>query len=187
MEHNDPRQSGQGKFCRNLLRAKRNIVLTGMPGCGKSTVGVLLAKATGLDFIDTDIYIQHRQGRPLQALLEELGRRRFIELEERHLCELTLDCHVVATGGSAVYGRLAMQHLGRRGLIVYLELPLEQIINRVHNLGSRGVVMEEGMSLAELYAERLPLYRQWADVTINCDQLTQEQIVTEIIQRTKRT
>ena len=166
---------------------RSNIVLIGMPGSGKSTVGVLLAKAAGLDFLDTDVFIQRRNGgRALQDLLEELGRQGFIRMEQEHLRQLEVSCHVIATGGSAVYGELAMEHLRAGGQVVHLDLPLADVKLRLSNLPTRGVVMEPGMTLDDLYAEREPLYRRWADVTVDCHGLSQEAIVAAIMDRVKR-
>ncbi|NLX04814.1 MAG: shikimate kinase [Phycisphaerae bacterium] len=163
------------------LRERDNIVLIGMPGVGKSTVGVLLAKVTSLDFIDTDVYIQARLGRRLQEIIDANGREEFLRTEEAEV--LTLNCRdfVIATGGSVIYSQAAMAHLKRRGLAVHLDLPFDRLEKRLTNLLTRGVVMPPGYSLAQLYDERQPLYRRHADVTIDCNGLDHQQVVDCIL------
>lgn len=159
----------------------RNIILIGMPGAGKSTLGVLLAKAIAYDYIDTDVTIQAQEGRTLQQILDADGPSRFCQLEEHYLA--TLDCHhcVVATGGSAVYSERAMHHLKSLGLVIYLELSLAELLPRLDNLDSRGVVMAEGQSLGDLYLERAPLYQHYADLTIPCGGNHHDRIVQAMI------
>jgi shikimate kinase len=147
--------------------ARSNWILIGMPGVGKSTVGVLLAKAGGRDFVDTDLWIQTREGASLPELLARRGRAGFLALEERHVLGLAPERSVVATGGSVVYGERAMQHLRTLGPIVHLALPLEALEARVGSLDARGVVIDPEQGLAALYAERMPLYRRWADWTVD--------------------
>ena len=159
----------------------RNIVLIGMPGVGKSTVGVLLAKATWRRFIDTDVVIQAREGERLQTLIDSRGAAAFRALEERHVLSLDLRGHVIATGGSVVYSRPAMEHLGSSGVVVHLDLPFELLERRVTNLGSRGVVIEPGQTLRDLHEERRPLYRRYAHVTIDCTGLSHEEVVAAVI------
>ncbi|MFB3894570.1 MAG: shikimate kinase [Phycisphaerae bacterium] len=161
----------------------RNIILIGMPGVGKSTCGVLLAKATGRGFIDTDVYIQVGTGRGLQEIIDAEGLDAFRKLEEQYI--LCLDCKnsVVATGGSVVYSPPAMAHLKSAGRVVFLDLPLADIIKRIGDLAIRGIVMAKGQSLSSLYAERLPLYRKYADITIDCQGLNQDQVVGAILAR----
>jgi shikimate kinase len=161
----------------------RNIALIGMPGVGKSTVGVLLAKATGRAFLDTDVWIQTREGRTLQDLLDELGLERFCRLEERHVVSLEVTACAIATGGSVVYGESAMRHLRSGGAVVYLRLPLATIERRVTDMDTRGVVIERGQTLADLFRRRRPLYERWADLTVDCRQKTQDQIAAEIVRR----
>ncbi len=166
-----------------MTRRGDNIVLIGMPGAGKSTVGVLLAKAASMDFLDTDVVIQSAEGRRLQAILDDVGVPAFRELEERHCLGIAPERTVVATGGSVVYGRGAMEHFRRLGTIVWLELPLEALRARLTNLDSRGVVMWPGQTVETIHVERTPLYRRWADVTIDCAGKSQERIVGEIVDR----
>ncbi len=160
---------------------QRNISLIGMPSCGKSTVGVLLAKATGMNFVDTDVVIQARQGRSLQAIIAEEGLEAFRQIEAVAITGLDVSGHVIATGGSAVYSETAMAHLQAGGTVVYLNRPLEAIRAHVGDTSRRGVVMQPGQSIDELYAERRGLYERWADVTIHCGHRPHEQIVQEIM------
>jgi len=162
-----------------------NIVLIGMPAVGKSTIGVLLAKATSRDFIDTDVYIQAREGRSLQEIIDHEGLKEFCRIEARHVLSLSCRGKVMATGGSVVYSEPAMKHLGSCGVIVHLTLDLPAIKKRLTNLDSRGVVMAPGKTIDLLYQERLPLYRQYADFTVNCRGKNHEGIVTEIIRALK--
>jgi len=163
------------------MREEWNIVLIGMPGVGKSTVGVLLAKTTSRPFIDTDVQIQAEEGKRLQEILDAAGTAEFRRIEEQYM--LSLDCrgHVIATGGSVVYSTPAMDHLKRSGVVIHLDLPLVLIEQRLTNLDSRGVVMERNQTLADLFEERLPLYERWADVTVDCQGLTHEQVVDTIV------
>ena len=156
------------------------ISLIGMPGAGKSTVGVLLAKATALDFVDTDLMIQAGEGRPLKVLLEELGRAAFCALEERYVLALDPCGKVVAPGGSVVYSVPALEHLRRHGPVVFLDVPLPVLAGRLGNLDRRGVVRSKGQTLGELYAERYPLYLAAASHRVPCGELSHDDIVAEI-------
>ncbi|MCP4642094.1 MAG: shikimate kinase [bacterium] len=159
----------------------KNIVLIGMPGVGKSTVGVLLAKALSRSFMDTDVSIQALECRRLQDIIDAEGTDRFLTIEERNL--LMLDCvrHVIATGGSAVYSEPAMDHLKNTGVVVYLKLPFDHLERRIANLDSRGVVMGPGQGLATLYEERTPLYERYADVAVECTGLTHDESVAAVV------
>ena len=168
------------------MKTKSNIVLIGMPGAGKSTVGVLLAKALGRYFLDTDIYIQAIEDKELQQIIDEKGLEEFCRIEESHIICIDIKNAVIATGGSAVYSEKVMQHLEEDGIIIHLDLPFEEVQRRVTNLYTRGVVMEKGQTLAGLYEKRQPLYKKYADITINCEKKTHEQIVDEIISRLER-
>ena len=158
-----------------------NIVLIGMPGVGKSTVGVLLAKATGRAFIDTDDYIQTREGRRLQDVIDADGLEAFCRMEERHILDLNCRSHVIATGGSVIYSDPAMTHLKAGGRIVRLHLSIERLTAHLDNLDVRGVVMAAGETLTDLYRRREPLYARWADATIECEARTQDQVVAAIL------
>jgi shikimate kinase len=160
----------------------KNIVLIGMPGVGKSTVGVLLAKALGRYFLDTDVFIQAAQGRSLQEIIDSEGLAAFCKIEEDYATCIDLTNAVIATGGSVVYSERAMRSLTKHGVIVHLDLPVERIEERLRNLPTRGVVMEKGQTLRSLYAQREPLYRKYAQVTIDCTDKNHEQIVAEIIE-----
>ena len=162
---------------------KSNIILIGMPGAGKSTVGVLLAKALYRYFLDTDIYIQTIEDKPLQEIIDEKGLEEFCRIEEAHIICIDLKNAVIATGGSAVYSEKAMRYLAQDGVIVHLDLPFEEIEKRVTNLYTRGVVMEKGQTLEGLYRKRQPLYKKYAQITINCEKKTHEQIIDEVISR----
>ena len=160
-----------------------NVILIGMPGCGKSTVGVLLAKSLLCEFVDTDLLIQTRYGKSLCELIAKNGLDRFKEMENEVLCSLSCDRHVIATGGSAVYGDEAMRHLRENGMTVYLKLPPEDIVARIQNITTRGIAMKEGCTIADLYEERSPLYERYADITIDCTSLTAEECVSIVAER----
>lgn len=157
-----------------------NIILIGMPGCGKSTVGVVLAKALGMDYVDTDLIIQRSRNMRLHQIIEQLGDEGFRVLENEVLSSIDTDNHVIATGGSAIYGTEAMEHLRAIGTVVYIRLEYEQIEERLGDLHARGVSMKPGQTLRDLYDERTPLYEKWADVTIPCDGLRLREVVAEI-------
>lgn len=162
------------------LKDEQNIVLIGMPGVGKSTCGVLLAKALSRRFIDTDVRIQAEEGRRLQEMIDTRGTDEFCRIEERHVLALSCRGSVIATGGSVVYSPAAMAHLSSSGVIVYLELPLPALEKRLMNLDSRGVVMAPGQTLRGLFVERKPLYERYAELTIDCTGTAHEEVVREI-------
>ena len=151
-----------------------NIVLIGMPGAGKSTLGVVLAKIMNKSFIDCDLVIQGECGKTLQSIIDERGPDGFIAVENEILSNLQAEGAVIATGGSAVYSDEAMGHLGSIGKIVYLEISYASLLGRLSDLDERGVVFKGGisMSLRELYEERKPLYERYADLIVNVDDLT---------------
>ncbi len=158
-----------------------NITLIGMPGAGKSTVGVVLAKAIGYKFIDTDLVIQEDQGMVLQDIIEKYGTSGFNTIENSVISSIHTDKSVIATGGSAVYGKEAMQNLKSAGKVLYLELPYNDIKRRLGNLEKRGVSMEKGQTLEELYNKRVPLYEKYADKIIQCHGLQIREITGLII------
>ena len=157
-----------------------NIVLIGMPGCGKSTVGVLLAKALGMRFLDTDVVFQAQQGRKLQEMINEIGIDAFLNMEEACVCGIECDHTVIATGGSVVYGKKAMRHLHHNGLIVYIQLPYNEIEKRLSNLATRGVTLREGQTLRDFYDERIPLYEAEADIVFDASHEEIEQTTREL-------
>lgn len=159
----------------------RNIVLIGMPASGKSTIGVLLAKALGFRFIDTDIVIQNDTGRLLQDIIDKDGLDAFCIAEERAIVSVGEQggC-VIATGGSAVYSRTAMLHLKEHGLIYYLSLPTEEVEKRLYNIKSRGIAMRKTDTIEDVFRRRRALYEEYSDITIDCFGKTLEETVTEI-------
>ncbi|MDE7269613.1 MAG: shikimate kinase [Acetatifactor sp.] len=159
---------------------KTCVILIGMPGAGKSTVGVVLAKRLGMRFVDSDLVIQDKYGKLLHELIEEHGVEGFLNLENAVNAELSLQNAVIATGGSAVYGRDAMEHFDQIGRIVYLALPYEEIEERLGDLNARGVTLKPGQSLRDLYEERTPLYEKYAHRTIFCHGKALREIVAEI-------
>ena len=145
-----------------------NITLIGMPGSGKSTAGVLLAKLLGYQFLDVDLLIQQREGALLQDILDRRGTQAFLDAEEAAVLTISCSRHVIAPGGSAVCRERAALHLKALGPLVYLRVPLEELQRRIWNLSSRGIAMEPGQTLADVMSFREPLYCKYADLTIDC-------------------
>ncbi len=162
-----------------------NIVLIGMPGCGKSTVGVLLAKAMQYTFVDCDLIIQKRSGMSLQEIIDRKGLESFLAEEEATLCAIKEDGSVIATGGSAVYSQKAMEHLGKDAVILYISLPCEELEGRLTNIKTRGVAMQKGKTIADLYAERSPLYERYADIILNAGGMHIEETVEKAVELIK--
>ena len=158
----------------------QNLILIGMPGCGKSTVGVVLAKALGLDFIDSDLVIQREMGAKLSQLIDQHGDEGFRAIENRINANLTATDSVIATGGSVVYGEEAMRHLKEIGTVIYLKLSCEAIEDRLGDLHARGVTIRPGWTLRDLYNERVPLYEKWADITVDCETMRLREVVAYI-------
>lgn len=158
----------------------KNIVLIGMPGAGKSTVGVVLAKNLGMSFMDSDLVIQEQEGKKLHEIIEECGSDGFIKVEERVNACLDPSNTIIATGGSVVYGAKAMEHLGEIGTICYLKLSYESIRDRLGDLAQRGVVLKDGQTLLDLYQERIPLYEKYAHIVIDCENKNIREVVNEI-------
>lgn len=144
-----------------------NIILIGMPGVGKSTIGVVLAKVLGYQFVDADLLIQEAEGKLLSELIEENGTDGFIEIENRVNSQIQTHRSVIATGGSVIYGKEAMEHLKSIGTVVYLKQNLRVLQRRLRNLKGRGVVLKEGQTLVDLYKERTVLYEKYADITVD--------------------
>lgn len=157
-----------------------NITLIGMPACGKSTVGVLLAKRLGYEFIDGDILIQNKEKRLLKTIIEQEGLEGFMRIENAVNANILAHHAVIAPGGSVIYGGEAMEHLKSIGTIVYLSMEYEDMEHRLGNLKDRGVVLRDGMTLRQMYDERAALYAQWADITINCTGVQFGRIVDEL-------
>lgn len=163
-----------------LKNAANNVILIGMPGCGKSTTGVLLAKALCADFCDTDLLIQKREGKSLCGIIAERGTDGFLDVERDAILSLELSGAVIATGGSVVCRGAAMEHLRALGRTVYLEVVLDEIIARIDNISTRGIALSPGQTLADVYAQRRPLYEKYADITVSAHE-TAERTVEEII------
>ncbi len=164
---------------------KSNIVLIGMPGAGKSTVGVLLAKALNYDFVDADLIIQTRNNKKLYEIIEEKGIDEFLNIENNTIASINVNKSVIATGGSAIFGEAAMNHMKENGIVVYLKLSCNEICKRLCNIKTRGVVMKKGKTILDVYTERIPLYEKYADITIDAEGTNVEECVamvaTEII------
>ncbi|GBC62839.1 shikimate kinase [Desulfonema ishimotonii] len=162
------------------MSEKKNIVLIGMPGAGKSTVGVLLAKRLKYDFLDTDILIQAHEGRSLQQIIQAGGVRKFRETEEHYVCRVSCHAHVIATGGSVVYSERAMSHLAADGHVVFLDLSLATLKKRLSDIDARGVIRLPGQTIDDLYAERTPLYRRHGRIVVPCDDRTPDQVMNAV-------
>jgi len=160
-----------------------NIILIGMPGAGKSTVGVILAKHCSMDFIDTDLLIQRRSGTSLQHILDKSGYLALRAIEEEVLVSLSVNHTVIATGGSAVYSAQGMEHLKNIGTIVYLKLPYTDIIGRIKNFSTRGIAAPPTQPFKSIFLERTRLYQQHAQITIDCRSKTAEAISVEILKK----
>ncbi len=157
-----------------------NVILIGMPGVGKSTVGIVLAKVLGYDFIDSDLLIQKSEGKLLWQIMRDRGNEEFNHIEERVNCAISADRSVIATGGSVVYGAKAMEHLRSIGTVVYLKADCPTLAERLGDLTKRGVVFRPGQGLADLYAERAPLYEKYAHLTVPVGNLSVQEAVADI-------
>lgn len=164
---------------------KTNIILTGMPGAGKSTVGVILAKTLGMNFVDVDIRISQTQGMRLQEILDTCGIGAFLQAEEQEALSITDEHAVISTGGSMVMSKRAMTYLQETGVNIYLDVPLDALEERLVNIRTRGVVPKPGETIADIWLVRRPLYEKYAEVTIPCGDRTTEEIVSEICTRLK--
>lgn len=164
---------------------RSNVVLIGMPGSGKSTCGVVAAKMMLKNFFDTDLLIQNIEDSLLQDIIDKKGNDYFKKAEEDAILSLDIQGAVIATGGSVIYSQRAMEHLKSLGKIIYLHLDYDHMCERISNLSTRGVLMNNGSSLLDMYNERLPLYKKWADFTIDCNNNTVEQTARQITQAGK--
>ncbi len=163
----------------------KNVVLIGMPGAGKSTIGVVLAKNLGIAFVDSDLVIQETEQKKLHELISEQGLDGFLEIEGRINSSLNPKAAVIATGGSVVYCEEAMKHLNEIATICYLRLTYESIEERLGDLQERGVVLRPGQTLRTLYDERVPLYEKYANLTVECENKNIREIVMELAKRLK--
>lgn len=159
---------------------KRNITLVGMPASGKSTVGVLLAKRLGYEFVDSDLLIQKQEKRLLKEIIAEDGMEAFMRIENRVNSEINTEHALIAPGGSVIYYPEAMEHLSSIGMVVYLKLSYEDLEKRLGNLVDRGVVLKDGMTLRDLYNERVSLYEKYADITVDETGKTLGNVVDEL-------
>lgn len=166
-----------------MTAKQNNIALIGMPGCGKSTVGVLLARATGRAFVDTDLLVQSRTGTSLQALVDREGYEALREAEEHVLLSLNLSDHVIATGGSVVYSRAGMAHLCDSSRVVFLDVSLTCVRERIGDASLRGISRRPDQSLADLFHERHGLYCRYAEIAIACDGLSPEEVCDRVISK----
>lgn len=160
-----------------------NIVLIGMPGAGKSTVGILLSRLTCRGFVDTDVLIQTSQGRSLQDIVDTSGHLALRAIEEKVILGMAIRNSVIATGGSAVYSPAAVAHLRKDGLAVFLDVTLRTLGSRVRDFTTRGLAKRPDQSLDDLFAERFTLYMQYADIVVDCNDLTHEEVCTAIVQK----
>lgn len=162
---------------------KKNIILIGMPGVGKSTIGVVLAKLMGYQFIDADLVIQQKEGKLLHEIIEEAGTDGFLETEGRINSEIEAERAIIATGGSVVYEKNAMEHYKKTGTIVYLHVSYSILEKRLKDIKGRGVVLREGQDLQGLYAERTPLYETWADVVVEEEDMGVEDTIEVLMKK----
>ncbi len=159
-----------------------NITLIGMPGSGKSTVGVLLAKTLGFDFLDTDLLIQMREGALLQEVLNAHGTEAFLDLEADAICSVECQRTVIAPGGSVICRARGIEHLKNLGRVIYLRIPCEVLEERIHNMGSRGIAFQPGETLRDIYEYRTPLYETYADVIVDGDKGSLEETLAAVLQ-----
>ncbi|MBQ8767844.1 MAG: shikimate kinase [Clostridia bacterium] len=157
-----------------------NIVLIGMPGCGKSTVGVILAKTLGIGFVDTDLIIQQREKRLLQDIIDKEGIDKFLDCEEDAVMSVDCDNSVIATGGSVVFRDNSIKHLKKNGKIFFLDVSLDEIKSRLDNISTRGVVAEKSQSIDEIFDQRFPLYEKYADYILKLNNSNVENTVEQI-------
>ncbi|NOX33548.1 MAG: shikimate kinase [Deltaproteobacteria bacterium] len=163
------------------MKTKKNISLIGMPAVGKSTVGNLLARETGFKFLDSDDLIQSKEQKTLAGIILQKGLSRFLQIEEKHIVGIDCTNNVIATGGSVVYSKKAMEYLGRISTIIYLSIDLKTLLTRLSDIRSRGVAIGPGRSIEDLYKERTPLYDTYCDIKINCASIEPDKVVEKIV------
>jgi len=161
---------------------KSNLTLIGMPGSGKSTIGIILAKNLGLGFIDTDVLIQINRQKTLQQIIDERDHMHLRVVEEEEILKINIENHVIATGGSAAYSGKAMTHLRDISKIIFLEVRIDEIKKRIHNFETRGIAKSKNQTFKELFDERQALYMKYADITVDCNKLDQEELAEQIAQ-----
>ena len=164
-----------------MATTKNNLVLIGMPGSGKSTIGVILAKKTSRDFVDTDVVIQSHEHRSLQDIVDNEGYMVLREIEEKWVTSLDLEHTVISTGGSVVYSEKSMAHLSRNGILIFLDVSLETLKQRITDNDQRGIARRPDQSFEELFEERSVLYRRYADITVPCDSINQDEVCNAIL------
>lgn len=165
----------------------KNVVMVGMPGSGKSTIGVILAKSLGFDFVDTDLVICKREGKKLQEIIDTEGLEKFLEIEQQVGEEISPVNSVVATGGSMILSDEAMKNLKKDGIVVYVEVPLKILKKRITNMKTRGIAFKKGETLEDIFRVRTPLYEKYADITITADENTvPEDCVNQIVERIEK-
>lgn len=160
----------------------KNITLIGMPGSGKSTLGVLLAKTLGFGFVDTDLVIQQREGDLLQNILDKVGTEAFLDLEADAICSVDCEKTVIAPGGSVICRERGIEHLRALGPVVYLRIPCDVLERRIHNMGSRGIAFRPGETLKDIYDYRTPLYEKYADIVVDGDKGSLEETLAAVLQ-----
>ena len=160
-----------------------SLILIGPPSCGKSTIGVILAKVLGYQFLDADLLIQQQEGKLLKDIIAEVGTEGFIQVENRVNANINCDKTIIATGGSVIYGQEAMEHLKEIGTVVYLEVPFSILEKRLSDIKGRGVVLKDGQTLYDLFMERTPLYEKYADVRVSEEGLGVEETVELLVSK----
>ena len=161
---------------------KSNLTLIGMPGSGKSTIGIILAKNLGLGFIDTDVLIQINQQKTLQQIIDESNHLNLRAVEEKEILKINIENHVIATGGSVAYSEKAMTHLRDISKVIFLEVRFDEIKKRIHNFETRGIAKSNNQTFKELFDERQMLYMKYADITVDGNELDQEELAEQIAQ-----
>lgn len=163
-----------------------NIILIGMPGCGKSTIGVVLAKMLGMDFLDSDVFIQNNEKRKLQKIIDSVGNERFLEIEKENILKIDVDNTVIATGGSIVLKDEAMKHLKKSGKCLFIDVSYHILKKRIFNLDTRGIAMKQGQTIKDVYNERLPFYKKYADATIKSGNENRNETIKKAINIIKK-